>query len=220
MRNKLILILLFTISFLSSCKDKWKETAELKLAFNATQTQVNPNFKVTQAFFRPVAFNWYGQRKQSDNVTIAKSFTTNAKIDLLNGQFNEAPTIEIPQGTYTDINSSINFKGNSNNTIEINAEYIIEIDNEDETVIINIQFNTEEIAKLAGIDAPFDIVSENSYTLNFNVDFGYLLSGLNENMIENAEIEDENLVINANKNQAIYSYLLGRINNAMSLKMK
>lgn len=220
MKNKLFLILLVAVSFLSSCKDKWNETAELKLAFNATQTQVNANFKVTQAYFRPVEFNWYGQRKQSDNVTIGRSFSANAQIDLLNGTLNEAPLIEIPQGTYTDINSSINFKGNNNNAIEITAEYVIEIDSEEETVILNIQFNNEEIVKLSGIAAPIDVISENSYSLEFNVDFGYLLSGIDEDMVENAEIEDDNLIVNANKNQAIYSYLLGRINNAMTLKMK
>ena len=221
MKNKVFLILLVTVSFVFSCKNKWNETANLKLEFTASQTQIDSAIKVTQVYLIPAAFNWYGQRKQADNVTISNSFTPAAKINLLNNQFNEIPLIEIPQGTYTDINSSYNFKGNTTaKAIEIALEYTHEIDEELETITILIQLENEETVKMLGITTPIDILSDNSYVLNLNLDFAYLFAGINHDLIENAQIENETIIINSTKNQNLYSYLSGRINGAMSLKMK
>ena len=220
MKNSVFIISLIAVSLFSSCKKKWEDTGKLELKFNAIQTQVNSKFKVTQAVLTPIQFSWYGQRKQSGSVTIEKSFSPAARITLLDGTFNETPSIEIPQGTYTDIISSFRFKGNSNSkTFEITAEYQLEMDDEEETVILNIQLEAEEIAKMAGLIAPIDLVSEQSYTLNLNIDFGYLLSGINDYTIEDAEVENEVLLINSVNNPSLYSMISGRINNSMTLKM-
>ena len=106
-----IVFLLAGSMLLSGCRGKWKKSTELSLRYELVKTSADlEHLRIDAGSIYLGNFKWEGKREQSGDVEFQETFETTLYIDVEvdNGDLNL--TYDIPQGTYTQINTELSLE--------------------------------------------------------------------------------------------------------------
>jgi hypothetical protein len=220
----LLSILMFSL-LLSSCKNEFKETAPIQVSLKLTNPIISNSISISGGTARIGSFGITGERKQGDDVSFLNSFSSETTADLSSGAINPLINFDLFQGTYTrlDVNMGMNATS-SNGTIELLGEYTEEGEEDEFTKFV---FRYDPEIKLnwnLAISEEINIVADQNTEVFIVLDANYLFSGIPESLWHKCTHEYINgekiIFITSQKNTAIYSILIGRLNSSFSAQLK
>lgn len=210
---------------LSSCKNEFKETAPVQVSLKLTNPIISNSISISGGSAHIGSFGITGERKQGDDVSFLNSFSNETTADLSSGSINPLINFDLFQGTYTrlDVNLGLN-STSSNSTIELLGEYTEDGEEEEFTKFV---FRYDPEIKLnwnLAISEEINIVADQNTGIFIEIDANYLFSGIPESIWHKCSSENINgeeiIFITSQKNTAIYSILIGRINATFSAHIK
>jgi len=214
------------ISFLlSSCKNEFKETAPVHVSLKLTNPIISNSISISGGTARIGSFGILGERKQGDDVTFLNSFSSETTADLTSGTINPLINFDLFQGTYSrlDVNMVMKPTG-ANGSIELLGEYN---DGGEQGENKKFVFRYEQEIMLnwnLAISEEINIVADQNTEVFIELDANYLFSGIPESHWYNSSSEEINgeeiIYITSQKNTAIYSILIGRINSTFKARIK
>ena len=216
------LVSVLMISFLlSSCKSQFKETAPVHVSLKLTNPTVSNSISINGGTARIGSFGITGERKQGDDVTFLNSFSSETTADLSSGAINPLINFDLFQGTYTRLDVNLGMKTPaSNGSIELIGEFN-DGGEDDENMKFVFHFDSEIILNWnLAITEEINIVADQNTEVFIELNADYLFSGIPESLWNKCSHEtingEEITYITSQKNTAIYTILIGRINSAFS----
>ena len=218
-----LLSVLMNSFLLSSCKNEFKETAPVQVSLKLTNPFISNSISISGGTARIGSFGITGERKQGDDVSFLNSFSSETMANLSSGTINPLINFDLFQGTYTrlDVNLGLN-PTSSSATIELLGKYKEE-DEEEEDEYTKFVFRYDSEIKLnwnLAISEDINIVADQNIEVFIELDANYLFSGIPESIWHNCSHEnikgEEIIYITSQKNTAIYSILIGRLNAAFT----
>ena len=214
------------ISFLlSSCKNEFKETAPFHVSLKLANPIISNSISVIGGSARIGSFGITGERKQGDDVTFLNSFSNETTADLSSGAINPLINFDLFQGTYTRLDVNLGMKPlGANGSIELIGEFNEGVE-EDEYTKFVFRYEPEIMLNLnLAISEEINIVADQNTEVVYEMDANYLFSGIPESLWNKCSHEtlngEEIIFITSQKNTAIYSILIGRINATFSAHIK
>jgi hypothetical protein len=210
---------------LSSCKNEFKETAPVQVSLKLTNPFISNSISINGGSAHIGSFGITGDRKQGDDVTFLNSFSSETTADLSSGAINPLINFDLFQGTYTRLDVNLGFNPTSSNgAIELLGEFTEE-DEEDEYSKIVFRYDSEIILNWnLAISEEINIVADQNSEVFIELDANYLFSGIPQSLWHHCSSENINgeeiIFITSQKNTAIYSILIGRLNAAFSAHIK
>jgi len=220
-----LLSVLINSFLLSSCKNEFKETAPIQVSMKLINPIISNSISISGGSAHIGSFGITGDRKQGDGVSFLNSFASETVADLSSGTINPLINFDLFQGTYTRLDVKMGMNATSSNgIIELLGEFTEE-DEEDEYSKIVFRYDSEIILSWnLAISEEINIVADQNSEVFIELDANYLFSGIPQSLWHNCSSEDingENIIfITSQKNTAIYSILIGRINTAFSAHIK
>ena len=220
----LLSILMFSL-LLSSCKKEFKETAPVQVSLKLTNPIISNSISISGGTARIGSFGISGDRKQGDDVSFLNSFSSETTADLSSGAINPLINFDLFQGTYTrlDVNLGLN-PSSSSGTIELLGSYKEEEEEEEFTKFV-FRYDSEIMLSWnLAISEEINIVADQNTEVFIELDANYLFSGIPESLWHKCSSEnidgEEIIFITSQKNTAIYSILIGRLNATFSAHIK
>lgn len=220
------LLSVLMISFLlSSCKNEFKETASVDVSLKLTNPIISNSILISGGTARIGSFGITGERKQGDDVTFLNSFSSETTANLSSGAINPLINFDLFQGTYTRLDVNLGIKSNgANGSIELLGEYN-DGGEDGENKKFVFRYEPEMILNWnLAISEEINIVADQNIEVVFEMDANYLFSGIPESLWNNCSYEEINaeeiISITSQKNTAIYSILIGRLNSSFSAQLK
>ena len=220
------LLSVLMISFLlSSCKNEFKETAPVQVSLKLTNPIISNSISISGGTARIGSFGILGERKQGDDVVFLNSFSSETTADLTSGTINPLINFDLYQGTYSRLDVNMGMKpAGANGSIELLGEYN---DGGEQGENKKFVFRYEPEIMLnwnLAISEEINILADQNTEVLIELDANYLFSGIPESHWYNSSHEELNgeeiIFITAQKNTAIYSILIGRINTTFKAHIK
>ena len=220
-----ILSVLMISFLLSSCKNEFKETAPGQVSLKLTNTIISNSISISGGTARIGSFGILGERKQGDDATFLNTFSSETIADLSSGMINPLISFDLFQGTYTrlDVNLGMNPTA-ENGSIELLGLYN-EGGEEGENKKFVFRYEPEMMLNWnLAISEEINIVADQNTEVFIELDANYLFSGIPESLWHKCSSEnidgEEIIFITSQKNTAIYSILIGRLNATFSAHIK
>lgn len=220
-----LLSVLMSSFLLSSCKNEFKETAPVQVSLKLTNPIISNSISINGGTARIGSFGITGERKQGDDVAFLNSFSSETTADLSSGSINPLINFDLFQGTYSRLDVNLGMKPTGANAcIELLGEYN-DGGEEGENTKFVFRYEPEMILNWnLAISEEINIVADQNTEVFIELDANYLFSGIPESLWHNSSIEEINgeeiILISSQKNTAIYSILIGRLNAAFSAHIK
>lgn len=216
----LLSVLMITF-LLPSCKNEFKETASVHVSLKLTNPIISNSTSLIGGTARIGSFGITGDRKQGDDVSFLKSFSSETAADLSSGTINPIINFDLFQGTYTRLDVNLGMDpSTTNGSIELLGKYN---DGGEEGESKKFVFRYEPEIKLnlnLAISKEINILADQNTEVIFEMDANYLFSGIPESLWYNSTHENINgeeiIYVTSQKNTAIYAILIVRINSAFS----
>ncbi|MDG2332254.1 MAG: hypothetical protein P8M05_11740 [Flavobacteriales bacterium] len=201
---------------LTGCSRKWKQPThcDFNLSFD-TETSSGVN-EINSSTFYVSTLSFEGVREEAGNIDISKTLDKQ-----LNGNAIELIEFDIPQGTYTDLNTEIVLSRNSGaaHTARINGKhyfsggsfnnFIIEIDSD--ILLLADNFDADGASTIL-------LSKKVDRTANIELDVTALLDGIPEASWIDAVTGPGTIVIDSDSNQSLYLYVLMNISNYVDVR--
>ena len=206
---------------LSSCKNEFKETAPVHVSLKLTNPIISNSISLKGGKASIGSFGISGDRKQGDDVSFLNSFSSETTADLSSGTINPIINFDLFQGTYSRLDVNLGVKPSAtNSSIELLGEYN---DGGEEGDLKKIVFRYEPEIMLdlnLAISKEINILADQNTEVIFELDANYLFSGIPELLWYNCTHDNINgeeiIYVTSQKNTAIYTILISRINSAFS----
>jgi hypothetical protein len=220
-----LLSVLVSSCLLSSCKNEFKETAPVQVSLKLTNPINSNSISISGGTARIGSFGISGDRKQGDGVSFLNNLSNETTADLSSGTINPIINFDLFQGTYTrlDINLGMNPTA-ENGSIELLGLYNEGLE-EGENKNFVFRYEPEMMLNWnLAISEEINIVADQNTEVLIELDANYLFSGIPESLWHHSSYENINgeeiIYITSQKNTAIYTILIGRLNAAFSAHLK
>ena len=213
---KAFTVALILFALLMGCSRKWKQPTQCN--FNVifdTESSSGINEITSSAFyFKTLSFE--GVREEAGNISISKTIEKQ-----LNDNQIELIEFDIPQGTYTDLNTEILLSRNSgaSHTLRINGKHYFSggaFNN------FRIDIDSDILIRADNVDADGSstilLSKKVDRTANIEFDVTALLDGIPESSWTVAASGSGTIVVDGDSNQSLYLYILMNISNYVDVR--
>ena len=221
-----LLFLALACSFYS-CEKKFKESSSANVTVKMVNPIVSERLVINSGVVFLSSFGLSGDRKQGDNVSFSKAFSSETTADLSTGNITPLLNFDLFQGTYTklEINLGISPKLNDGSIVLEGIINSVEEEGNSESKKFSYHFEpSNSFYWNLTNDGEKNIVPDQNCLVNIEFDATYLFSAITETQWQNCVHElvngEEVIYITAQKNPDIYNILSGRINAAFSARIE
>lgn len=218
--KKIFNILIIGFIFLSiySCEDKWKQPASVSFLFQFNNPTTTSLIKLDWGSVQLKKLVISGNRNQgTKDITLEKNFDSYLQVNLSQSIANSVMQLDIPQGTYTKLNLSVEIVQTQNTpALVIKGKYI---DSKGDTIPVRFEFSSGQtfnfIAKTKQGSNEIVLIEGTPATATVFLSPDYWFDTIDKKALDSALLEKENgtltLLINKEKNTDIYKLIVERI---------
>lgn len=218
--KKIFTIFIIGFIFLSiySCEDKWKQPASVSFLFQFNNSSTTSLIKLDWGSVQLKKLVINGNRNQgTKDITLEKNFDNYLQVDLSQSTANSVMQLDIPQGTYTKLNLSVDIVQTQNiPALMIKGKYVKSIG---DTIPVRFEFSSGQTftftAKTKQGDNEIILIEGTPTTATIFLSPDYWFETIDKKTLDSAVLEKENgiltLLINKENNENIYQSVVTRI---------
>lgn len=165
-----------------------------------------------------------GNRRQGEEHIFLEKTTAAGTYLFTPGFESQAISIDIPQGTYSEINVKTYLQSDTEGTYQLLAAFINSVG---DTIPILFKYETAAVFELratSGGENTINLVEDNIYHARISLNMAYLFDAVPNSELEDAELTTVNSIttieIDEDNNSDIYNILASRMNECMELSIE
>lgn len=215
LRNILLLMSIVVVGV--GCGSKWKKTAPMPVSLEMqTADPGQGHLQITGGELVVKKFSFEGNRVQSNDVGFEEEFEPRKTYAIANGGTPTDLNYDIPQGTYTEVDTEIRFRGDDDGlSVLITGNFL------DGANTTPFRFETEDQIDVR-LETAFasnasEVIFEKDDAMPAVIELSVIawLSGLSSNLLAGADIETvqgvPTILITKDNNESLYALVLARI---------